>query len=100
MRAHFLGGLENLRRPFPPSLAVLFWEHPLGTQLAVKGGPILHALHDAAQFILSLSEREKDYDEWISATERLMQAAETGEVYKATQQLEYALLKNGKLVLR
>jgi hypothetical protein len=76
------------------------WAHPLGTQLAVKGGPILHTLHDAAQYILSLSEREQDYDEWISATQQVMAAAETGEVYKATRQLEYALLKNGKLVLR
>jgi hypothetical protein len=54
---------------------------------------VLTTLHDAGQYILSLSERQKRYGEWISATELLMDAAKTEEVYKVTRQLEFALFK-------
>jgi hypothetical protein len=76
------------------------WDQPLARPLRVTCGWELRTLRDAAAYVLALEDREQCEAYWQSAIDKLIEAAEGGDIKAATAQTELALTKGGKLALR
>jgi hypothetical protein len=78
------------------------WKRPLCRSITPVLGSPIHTLCDAGAFILGLPKDVQHRDEWWSAADLLVKAADTGrdgDIEAATFQLECALLLNRRLIL-
>jgi hypothetical protein len=76
------------------------WDRPLARVVNVTCGWELRTLRDAAAYMLALEEREQREVRWQSAVDKLMEAADGGDIEAVTAQIEFALMMGGKLVPR
>lgn len=76
------------------------WSTPLTRELRTIDGKVLRTLKDAATFATSIKDPQySTRPTWQAAAARLMEAAEGGDVEKATTQVETALFWDMRLKL-
>jgi hypothetical protein len=76
------------------------WARKLARPLTGRNGERIVTLAQARRYIVGLSEPHQQRHPWQTATRLLMRAAEGGDVWMATGQIEIALAHDAKLAGR
>lgn len=94
------GGLADSQARYTPDM-VKRWSRKLTRELRTIDGQVLRTLKDAADFATDITDPQySTRPTWQAAAARLMEAAEGGDVEKATTQVETALFWDMRLDLK